>query len=576
MKVTTTYNGAQRSYELGQRTLVIGPTGSGKTTLLASLGLLLTGVADDAVGRPEVANAADLSLAMADDQQVLDVRLEGDHEATFRMERGKRPVVTGVTQDQWRHPVRALRSILAKGADSVRMELGPLLLGDAPIEVRRLVPPQIAALIPEHMTVAQIADRLGSEQTSLKNKEKDRKGREGALDSTERMLPARPSAEALEGARRAAQEARSSALATAETRGTLVAQYRQAVQARQQAEAQLSALIATGQQLQAEYAQSAQFWATYEAPKQESKATLTPEYLANVQAHQRLLRYYDGARCPMCSQPADLTPLRVAVDRALQEHEAATAAARTPVATPNVRQPSVIAEEYQAIVERANRAHEAVQAIVVPPAPEATPPVIPGDAEKVLGALEAAEQQWTVATRMRAELNQLREDIGHREILVSELKRLMDQVYRERASAAEEGISRWLPKGHKLVLVINPRQFRLGLQLPDGTVATNPSGGQRSALLLAMAVYLIEQQRIPTAGPLFVMLPEERGFSPKWLGAVMGALQDAPCPVILVSLVKPSGYRGHRWVTLDLEKALVGPPPTEDLEEEPLASVGDA
>lgn len=560
VKVTTTYNGARRVYDLGQRTLVLGPTGSGKTTLLASLGLLLTGVADDAVGRAEVANAADLTLAMAEDQESIEVRWEGEGttECVYHMERGKRPVVTGVTQDPWRHPVRALRAILSKGADSARMELSQLLLGDAPVEVRRLVPPQVAELIPHEMSVGEIAERLGLESTGLKAKERDRKSRESALDSVERMLPARPSPEAIEAARRAAQDVRTAALTAAEDRGAQLAGYQQAVRTKQQAEATLSSLVARGQKLQAEYQQVTQFWATYQPPvevqEEPKKPALTAEQVGNFQAYQRLLGYYDGARCPLCSQPAVLQPLRSLVDQALQDHAAAQTAPRPKAAEPNVRRPEAVAAEYQQVAESANAAHAALTAIVLPPEPPAVGPVSTGDAEKILGALEAAEQQWSVANSMRAELNQLREDLARREILVGELKRLLDQVYRERAAAAEDGVSRWLPKGHRLVLVINPRQFRLGLRLPDGTVATNPSGGQRSALLLAMAVYLLEQQRIPSSGPVVVMLPEERGFSAKWLGLVMTSLQDAPCPIVLVSLVKPTGYRGHRWVQLDLEK----------------------
>src|SRR5690606_26611376 len=105
-----------------------------------------------------------------------------------------------------------------------------------------------------------------------------------------------------------------------------------------------------------------------------------------------------------------------------------------------------------------------------------------------------------------------------KKLVEDELKRLLEAVYKERTAAAQDGVSRWLPKGYRMTLSLigsNGSQiFRLGLTDPDGGWIGNPSGGQRAALYLALAVYLIERRRIPTEGPQILMIPEERSCSP--------------------------------------------------------------
>lgn len=54
-------------------------------------------------------------------------------------------------------------------------------------------------------------------------------------------------------------------------------------------------------------------------------------------------------------------------------------------------------------------------------------------------------------------------------------------------------------------------------------------------------------------GPQILMLPEERGCSPKWLQSIMTALADADFPVILCSLTK-GGRTPRGWKVLELDE----------------------
>jgi len=235
-----------------------------------------------------------------------------------------------------------------------------------------------------------------------------------------------------------------------------------------------------------------------------------------------------------------------------QEH-----AARTLTVVPS-RTVEQVRSEYEAAAAELSRLaaeHQAataeLSACVVP-----EPGVDASQIQQVLLTLQSAEDAWERHTKARAELMGLQEQHAKLKLVADGLKRLVDSVYRERIALAEAGVNRWLPKGYGMQLLLatpsGARTFRLGLKRPDGVVATNPSGGQRSALILAIATYLVEKERIAAPTPV-VMLAEERGFSPAWLGKVLRALEDAPCQVVIVSLLKPTGYRGKAWSTLTLE-----------------------
>lgn len=628
-KVVTTYNGAQRTYNLTERTLVVGPTGSGKSSLLASLGLLFTGTADDAIGRPEVTLSADLALAMREDQEsiTVDATTDSGTRLSYTLARGKRPASSGIEQNDWRHPVRELRRILAQGGDAARRDLAPLILGNDPVEVARIVPVQVAEHLPAaQLRVDEIVTEIDRAAAKLQAAEKRRKELETTVLSIEQGLPPRPSPESIESARIRVETVQESARVAAEAQGRISALRDQLTRARNE----VARLKARGESLAAEYsaaaavAQAAQAAAAAQAPATPPAAPEPPKEVArpagildvarpagilddvqlgNLQAYTRLISLARAEdTCPLCtSRPVNLPAIRTTVQahldrhaaatteyqRAISDYQAAANALRAKALPPIPQAPSLpratrsvddIRAEYSEVTalhaaatgQLANLTNEVA---AVGSAPEST--VTTAEAASELSALQSAEDGWLRAQNLRAELMQAASAAVLAKLIVDELKRLLDSVYRERTAAAEDGISRWLPKGHKLVLALmspsGTRIFRLGLRTPDGALALNPSGGQRSALLLAMTVYLIERNRlpIPADGHFVVQLPEERGFSPGWLREVMTALATAPAQIILVSLHKPNGKAVKGWSMFDLvaeAEAATEPASTSTLE----------
>lgn len=545
-KVTTTFNGSPREYALEKgKTLVLGPTGSGKTTLLASLGLVLTSRGDDVVGRDTVAAVNDLALAMGEDQTSIRVEATLDGEsAVWETVRGHKAQVWAKA-DPWNHPVREIKNMLAKGPESARADLAPLLLGDEPVAVHRLVTPQAARRLPEAMTITQIISRLDQETSSLADLRRKRNAMTDAVEHLERTLPQRPAPHALEAAEAALARAREAAMEIAAAHG----QARQQLRRKDEIERQIASLKAEAATLAAQYQQASQRQLAAGANPTEGR--LTDEQVENARAYVRVFGLGAPGKCPVCSTTVDLTASREHLQKVLERDAAARAADRQRQTNegPSVQE---IKEAYGLLGQRIQllaEEHATIQIPDVPPIPTLD------ELDGIQRALRSAEDQWAQSQQLRAELTELQQAEANQSLVVDEMKRLIDMVYRERTVHAIEGVSRWLPPGHKLVLVLHSdsgaRIFRLGLQKPNGKVATNPSGGQRSALLMAIALYLLTERRITPPCPV-VMLAEERGFDPAWLGKVMRALEDSPEQVVLVSLVKPTGYRGKAWHTLTL------------------------
>lgn len=75
-------------YELGPKTLIIGPNGTGKSTITRSVELALTGVASDIAGRDEVAKAIELlTLATPGKGLIAQALLSDGTEAKFELQR---------------------------------------------------------------------------------------------------------------------------------------------------------------------------------------------------------------------------------------------------------------------------------------------------------------------------------------------------------------------------------------------------------------------------------------------------------------------------------------------------------
>lgn len=626
-RVRTTFNGAPngapREYALAPKTVVFGPTGAGKTTLLASLGLLLTGNADDAVGRPQVAAGADLALAMADDADDLSIEAETGDGRTLRykLERGKRPAGWPHAAD-WRHPVRELRARLAQGPDAARRSMAPLLLGLDPLEMHRLLPRQLHGEVPASLTIDGLAEQIDEASKALKAVSAEVKTRASNVETLEATLPVRPSPTALDALRRAVEQRRAADAQVAEARGARVERVRSlrasaaaATAERARLVAEQAGLIRSAEVLVAEARAVPAKAAAYQQALAEHRARVATEHAIpaappapfteeqekNLRAYQRILAVGKEDECPLCRTKTQIGPLRAHVQTFLDKYDAwaravATfdaAVAAAPAAAepmPDYRDAAVVQAEYAAITERFAAVSKVIAEIDVKLAetqqqigeieahPEPTAPAGPHPAE-LLAAAQQAEQLSERGRALRAELLEMQQRESTLSLLVDELRRVLELAYRERVQVAVDGVSRYLPAGYRLELMLQApngaRVFRFGLRAPGGRAEMNPSGGKRMALLLALACWLVEQRRIDVPDGMIVVMPsEERAFSPEWLGKVMTALADAPVQIVICNLVKPT-YRGKVWRMVELSTA-DEPASASGGEEEAAAASGGA
>jgi len=126
LKVTTDIKGPMRSYRLGPKTLICGPSASGKSAIVQAIELALTGTVSDVAGRPLVSDG-DTLLALGGGQSLTAEVVYRDKKTTqCKITRGKtvKKGHNGVRPDpKTVLPLRALREMLTGSPEKAQRHI---------------------------------------------------------------------------------------------------------------------------------------------------------------------------------------------------------------------------------------------------------------------------------------------------------------------------------------------------------------------------------------------------------------------------------------------------------------------
>lgn len=562
---TTVHLGEGRPEEIGlyPKTLVVGPTGAGKTRIVTSIALLLTGAADDVLGRDEVGSPGDLILLAPPDRD-LEVRGWWTDKATVGLE-VKRKAGGGTTVKQhdggpcngheWTHPVRKVSELLALSPAEARKAFLPFIVGDVTGVIGRMLPSQFVTdpRAPRIESVGDLVRALDLAKTRMREESNKIKANEDLSDKLAGALAPPPSedqlrfaVEAEDAARRYVEQLRAARLA-AQSSADRVNEYNAIAQEYTSLEAAVADLERVAKPPTADH-----------MPLLEAAATvLTEATKLNLD------------KCPMCLSVVGAPHLhtrKAAVEGVVNGTRAETAAWRE--AQAKVKAGRARMEQLRARAEGLAQTVQGSAGVVVTDEEIAQAEQQYQGYHAVVMQARNLRGQWETVQRAREVIAQARNEQSWWESFHTELTKVRDRLLEEGRAVFEAQIGAWLPKGLGVRVMLETPEgketFRLALvkkaEKDGGPEMTtfSPSGGQRAALLLATAVVCLKHLPEHVQKYAVVMLDEERGMDPAFLAEVMRALRNVPYQIVLTSLHPPRGKAAAGWTVMDLGKAESG------------------
>lgn len=582
VKVTTNLKGESKPINIGQRTLLIGPNGSGKSRIWQAIEFALTARVGDIAGRDEVSRPADLLALMPGREGTLTSSVvfdDGDVAACKIRSKAAgsatRPIHThSPTFDKARVlPLRRLKDATLGAPDKARQ----FFLAEA---VGATTHKDVLALIPKpfHRDYAKVAgytifaDLLNDErepaallvtvkdtahQRVLKAK-RELKADEAILSQSGAHGGVYPTDEAvmqLEAALLAASEAYRTAQNVAIIRASAIAHN----SALGDVSARLALLRA--QFTAATEKQTAAHGALGVAQK--ALSVLPPENVERraraVAVHVLLQRVLATGidDCGLCGTTAVgglqaraqyLTPKLEAIVNDNQRARLTQLVAQFQF---KIR---TAAQELASIRQRYETAsnHDLMDV------PDATDPE-PFNAEharltKEHAELHASRRIWKSVQDARNRVSRGKEHRDYWARVEDACSSAIGDLLTTAIANFSARVNRFLPEGDSFGLVLHEGarevvQFGLWRQGPmDARVLhTALSGAEWARVTAALACALTRD------GEFAIVCPEERAYDPKTLRAVMVALSDTPCQVILCSPVTFRGRKPKGWDVIEVE-----------------------
>jgi energy-coupling factor transporter ATP-binding protein EcfA2 len=557
--------GSAADLELGRLTLLVGPNGSGKSTVTQSIELVVDKRVSDIAGKDR-ATDADLASLIPPTKHMASVQLTRDDGATAItvLQRGREATVeTFRDQPGDVLPLRGLMTEINGGPDRARRYFFQAVTrGITPDDVLKLIPGVMherflsvcsrEAMI-KNPTEAILSAREAANRNKLDAKH-DADGAEKVLATTGAGFGAMPTEAEIAEARAAYDQAIAA---------------RQSLQVWQVERQRWETAQRQRSQLEAELNQHAQHAAQLGA----WLAALTPlngpnpERLAAVALLINRSREVNAAACGLCAQaiaagvPEEFRNEHIAdhwhnravnIENVLaQQHitQAAEAQQRLRAQTAQVMRDY---EATNAHVQRISAQLAMVPAVgPEPTAPEAVPSdeAIRALHERLL-KLTAATGQWDALQRAREQAAVRRVDQDAWERLVDKIDETIANLLDRQIEDFTKRVTSFLPSGDVFGLRLRDGKrdvCQFGL-VRDGQLHTALSGVEWARVTAALAAAIVSASADPEA--LRVIIPEDRSWDPATLRAVMRALEDAPCQVILCSAVPPSGKVSKKWKIL--------------------------
>lgn len=568
---------------LGPRTLVVGEMGAGKSAIVNAIELALSGRVSDVVGRAEVAKEAEL-LALAPGRKgplTATVKLSDGATASFSLGAGRSKksehTVPASIDPAFVFPLRAVREAVLGGPDTTRKFFLSLVAGgvkEADV-LARITPALHArfkqALVPSkaNSAVDKLLDALEEAGAQQRQANATVKATEEAAAQAAQGLPPLPTEEQLKTAKDAL------AAAQAELERVLTTRAR-AEQARN-AQDNLSVQREHITQVEAELASKRVTLAAANARLQELNVAM-----ANVQAPAPLTEVQRAAAALMLdmgvrANTVDIVPCHAcgcSLPAGAAQDRARAASARLEERTKQSRERNTLEERIQrgnAVVgeltmrvgqleqdlDRTTSFMKAAGAAVVN---DGLPADAMGTSRAAVATAEAALKQLEQAHASYSAVQRARESALDAKLNAESWEKLIEECKRTVKELLDAGIGGFVAKVQARV----PAGYTFDLRLREGAREVCQHGFVRDGVLhtaLSGAEWAIEQAAIASVvaetwakeGQVFVVVPEDRGLSPKALGTVLAAFASCPAQVIIATPTRPVSLP-EGWTMIDADR----------------------
>jgi hypothetical protein len=539
--------------DIGPKTLLVGSNTSHKSAVIQSIELALSASADDIVGRSAVSDAALLLTLSPTDELGVTATLSDNDMCDFnvRSEKGKtkRPTHNGPGPECLVH--RRVKEALAGSSTTARKAFLAWACDNASLEdVLAHVPSELHAKyrdISEHLgrdknaveTLLAVVDYAGKRQ---RDASKEAKGAETLLSemgedvtkpSDEDMLRVRTAVANARETMNRAVEAATGSMSSQELDDAINEASSAKVSWEKQRDATRNAIR------------------DIEAAQQQLSPTVEPGIqILSVAAEHGV------ESCPVCSSGVGASHLQQCHDYYQQQKDSwleSTTSARTKI------------EALQADIDSAQKnidrwVAELTRLAEVTPRDDDTTVLPVADAQarleaatSALASMEAHLAQWDTIAQARDRVFSMKAEAADYKLLKKASEEAVGLLLDKRVGAFTKQVNKYLPKDWDFAIELKAGGkdvFRMGLQR-DGSLHCALSGAEWAAVTTAVA--MVVSSRLPENRPA-VLIPEDRAWDTKTLGAVMRAYSNFPGQVVMASTVKPKGRLPKNWVVIDMDE----------------------
>jgi energy-coupling factor transporter ATP-binding protein EcfA2 len=522
------------SVELGEKTLIIGPSAGGKTTIIRAIELALAGGTSDLEGRAWVGDDPRvLALAPPDSPLWAEVALSDGQRARWEKAPGKTATHAAPVSNVL--SLGAVREALTGSAERARAFVLSASCGDVTADDVLLRLP--AGLHEAYEAIA--TSQTGSPVDVLQGVQKAaaKRGRDLAREAKGARAVVE-SMTALGAAPTEAQVAASTAEATA-LASRLAQKEQQVWDATRRS--QLDASIA-------EHEAAITHWRTAlaEIPEPTAEDFAMQARWARATALREVIagQRQSPQACHLCgAEHADLTERMTAMDAAIDT--ALTAFAERQEALDKREKIGRKLAEIEAahaafVAARGNRAD-------APTSIEETLDALrfeAGQAEAKRRTLLAAFENHAALAKSRSVAHDTETRADRFKSLDKACKAAIAEIVQTQLKAFAMRVNAYMP-ARMTFAVESGTRFRIGV-VRDGTLHTALSGAEWVAVTTAIGCAVTEKAECA------VLLPEERAYDPKMLVRIMRGLAKANAQVVLTSTVRFYGKAPSGWTIIDL------------------------
>ena len=561
-------DGEPWTVELAQRTLIVGRNTSHKSSIIQAVELALTGAADDVVGRNGVKDAS-LLLSMAPGDTLTSMAnfsADGLAPATFSVERqgskNQRPVHSSPVDVLKVMPHRLVRDALGAGEKTARKTFLSWVSGDVTMEdVLAHVPADLHA---KYRDIEEKLRRDGSPVDGLlavveyagkrqRDAAKEAKGAESAMSSMGDGFDERPSDQALQDVQDAVGKAQ------ADYDNAILSVNHAPIGDMEHAHDQMCA-------------ESEQIAARIREIGEELESLLSTGRLAEDAANALQWALDNNiSSCPTCSSEVGEAHLVACRDhwtsRRNAEEERIEGIVESLRDESQVAQSRLMKAQYQ-IQELQQKMQESLnqtEVVTSMSAEEAREQL--DKAQTRYSDVVMARTRWDDLSRLRDTVASMQADVEVYKSMKLACEKAVGALLSEQTERFCKKVDGFLPKGWDFGIELKDGKrevFRMGLKRGD-KLHCALSGAEWSAVAVAISMATVDESHDPQ-----VLVPEDRAWDPKTLGAVMRSYNKFPGQVLMASTVKPKGRAPAGWTIIDMDEKVADIVEAPQAKEEPI------